>query len=173
MTKIRAEDSWKIFASAKQFFELVSLLTKTDGFVGMFPLGYLTNAAFTLELLLKCIISIEGKEPLKIHILDSLFNNLNEGNKNLILKHHRLIGERLGKTSEASNKIFHDFLTNASRDFVTARYFFDESKSQDVDGLSYFYDIAPLLQATYNAILELRPEWKIAANVTVKNERTI
>jgi HEPN domain-containing protein len=166
-------NSWKIFASAKQFFELVSLLTRTDGFIEKFPLGYFTNAAFTLELLLKCMISIEGKEPPKKHVLDSLFNSLDEEHKALILKHHKIIAEKLGKSSEEADKIFHQFITDASKDFVNARYFFDELKSLDSDNLSRFYDIGQLLQATYNSIVELKSEWKIAANVVVKNESKI
>jgi HEPN domain-containing protein len=173
MIQVPTDNSWKIFASARQFFTLVNLLTRTEGFTNTFPLGYFTNAAFTLELLLKCIISIEGKEYKKVHDLHSLFEKLSIENQKLILKHHRIEAKKLGKNGEEADKIFKEFITKASKDFVNARYFFDELTLPDIDGLRYFNDLAPLLQATYNAVRELKPEWEKSANVRVKNERKI
>jgi hypothetical protein len=115
-------------------------------------------SAFAIELFLKCLLLLEGKEVDRIHTLNVLFRRLSHKQKRRIEeawdKEARpkvdMLSKRfdLGHPSDLPNA-----LVRCGRAFEHMRYAYEDPDRQ----VFYLGDLTPIL---WHIILELRPEWK-------------
>jgi len=152
------------------------LLLKEDANVG---LPYFVLSAFSIEVYLKCLLAIEGREIYDTHDLHELFQELGKENKRAIqktwaewqnhLKNGLKIMEarkedpvRLAMFRKQMMGSLPKLLKEGAKTFVTYRYFYEKNPRHGY-GLQM---LPPMLKAR---ILEVKPEWGERANSVVKS----
>jgi hypothetical protein len=122
--------------------------------------GYMASpsmvmSAFTIELFLKCLLLLDGKEFKRIHRLDGLYQKLGRSQKRRIEKAWDKearpkiiqITKQLGHPSDLPNA-----LVTCGRAFEHMRYGYEDPDRQ----IFYLGDLPPIL---WRAIVDIRPEW--------------
>jgi len=116
--------------------------------------------AFSLELYLKCIITLEGKEYIGIHHLEKLFSEL-EGDTQTVIK--ACYNQRNGNAAAAALEykklgisVSHDFesaLSLSSNAFQKFRYAFEKPSEM------FGWMADDILQCVRATILARNPDW--------------
>lgn len=144
-----------IFLQAARF-ELAAMLLKDQLTIHRkfhFMPPFVTNAAFALELYMKCMIVMQGGEVPAEHDLEYLFSNISRVTKAKLRKRFNTIS--------IEQKIFEkpdlDSLLKMSKDaFVFLRYAYEEDSGDKGTG----FGLWPLLVCIREFIFEAKPEWK-------------
>lgn len=124
------------------------------------------NLALGLELYLKCLILLDGKNPKRKHNLKSLFDELSPKSKDAIQKNHRELlktdpsiraeSAKLRLRGENPERVFdfHSSLQKSANAFEQSRYPFDPSYE------AHTYLAVPIEKATRRVIIDRNPGWK-------------
>lgn len=88
------------------------------------PIPGIVNLAFSVELLLKALLTSRGIEPQRSHNLKSLFEQLEDDDKKAIERVY------LEKTQHADAPLFQDLLNEADNIFIEARYFYEKDSEK-------------------------------------------
>jgi hypothetical protein len=118
-------------------------------------------AAFTIELLFKCLIRIEGGSPPSIHELDDLFKLLSAPTRERLEAMWRDYVQSLpAETTEPFKRIgvtikpeLASALTAGRKAFQRIRYWHEEPGE---DFVFYLGDLPTML---FTVVFELRPDW--------------
>jgi hypothetical protein len=109
-------------------------------------------AAFTIELLLKCLIRIEGGRPPSIHELNDLFNLLSAPTRERLVAMWRdYVHAMPAETTEPFKRI--GVTTAGRKAFQRIRYWHEEAGD---DFVFYFGDLPTML---FTVAFELRSDW--------------
>ena len=158
MSKEQPIDPGRIFLELNDFIIATSELS--NSFHGgeehvLVPL--VVNMAFTLELILKCLLTLQvGRFPRgnKGHDLHDLFNLLPEADQKAILDIHRDLSPALSQSPTNADAYFFKALEMARKDFVDIRYAFERPGPRETRSLG------SLVLAGYHYIFTLRPDWE-------------
>ena len=124
-------------------------------------LVYGVNAAFAVELYLKCLLLIEGGQVPETHNLKQLFNQVSRESRGKITKRHNTLAADHPVLSEFRQKLgiktdLNSILEDGQDIFTQFRYFFEGIPNR-MEPIGFGLDL--FAQIVRNRILDLRPEW--------------
>jgi len=122
---------------------------------------YVVNAAFAVELFLKCLLAVESGQIPETHNLKDLFNQVSKESRGKIRKRHneRALNHAVlsGTRERVGIKTDLDSLLEDSQDvFTHFRYLFEGVQNR-TKPLGFVLDLFG--QIVRDRILDLRPEW--------------
>ncbi|ARU60706.1 hypothetical protein CBW65_06110 [Tumebacillus avium] len=128
--------------------------------VGTYIAPIITNAAFSIELYLKCIYLIENKKPApNIHQLDKLYKGLSDESKAVIEVIYNVLIIQSGTDMAMKEKVpetnldLDSVLKGMSSAFINWRYSFEKR-------FTGFAGSGPLINALKSRIKILEPGWE-------------
>jgi HEPN domain-containing protein len=159
----RKLDAKSAFLTAEAFLEVCKAILeeRKRGNTRMLNLALATNAAFSLEIYLKCLLLLEEGDARRGHDIYKLFHELNSSTQSELTKAHdafvrskpSLVSEMRGKRLSTDLK---ELLKRGRNAFVNFRYTYEQVTPKSdfaLNGLTY---------CIRERILKLRPEWKSA-----------
>jgi hypothetical protein len=127
--------------------------------------GYMASpsmvmSAFAIELFLKCLLLLEGKETDRIHSLDVLYQKLSRSHRRRIEK--AWDKEARPKVDKLNERFGLDYPSDLSNALVTCGQTFRDMRYgyEDPDRQVFYLGDLPLI--LWRAIVAVRPEWVYA-----------
>jgi|SRR5262245_5853139 len=122
---------------------------------------YVVNAAFAVELYLKCLLAVESGQIPETHNLKELFNQVSRESRDKIRKRHKELASNHAVLSGARERVGIktdlDSLLEDSQDLFTHfRYLFEGVRNR-TKPIGFALDLFG--QIVRNRILDLRSEW--------------
>ena len=122
---------------------------------------YGVNAAFAVELYLKCLLSVEGGQIPETHNLKQLFNQVSRESRGKITKRHNKLAADHPVLSEFRQNLgiktdLNSLLEDGQNIFTQFRYFFEDIANR-TEPIGFGLDLFG--QIVRNRILDWRPEW--------------
>ena len=156
-------DSKLAFVSAETFLEVIKVLAAAiqSGNTRILTLALATNAAFSLEMYLKCLLLLEeGRAPHE-HDIHRLFHALSQSTQSeLIEAHKNFVSSNPSFVEQArqteSPTDLENLLKLGRNAFTDFRYAHERIPSETVWGLN------GLTKCVRERILELQPSWNSA-----------
>lgn len=158
-SKVVKYDYNSIFQYAELFRKATDLLVQTINGGEMLVIPWVVNSAFTIELYLKCLITIENGVYREEHNLYKLFDVLSRDSRKIIaLKYDELVSS--DPTSSAMNKQFNgtlkldvaSVLKDMAKAFTKYRYGFETLPQ------SGFMNSGIIQRVVVQRILDLKPD---------------
>jgi hypothetical protein len=151
------------FVSAEAFLEICKVLTAAinSGNRGILSLALATNAAFSLEMYLKCLLLLEEQRAPHLHDMHDLFHALSSSTQSeLIEAHENFVSFNPSFIEQArqteSQTDLENLLKLGRNAFTDFRYVHERIPSETVWGLN------GLTKCVRERILELQPSWNSA-----------
>jgi HEPN domain-containing protein len=117
-------------------------------------------AAFTIELLLKCLMRIEGRSPPSIHELDDLFNLLSVPTRKRLEAMWRDYVQSLpADTTEPFKQAGMMIEPELTPAFAAGRKAFQRIRYWHEDGEDFVFYLGDLPTILFAVAFELRPDW--------------
>jgi hypothetical protein len=154
-------DAKKILHSA-EIFRLATriLATQIEGGHPSFLAPYGVNAAFTLELYLKCLLTLERGSPPRGHNLLQLFNKVRPANQARIRVYYDNAPEKSRQLRQAMQAVtglpsdFDSDLKASQRAFELMRYHWEGTWE-----LGTGWSAGDITESVRHVIFEIRPDW--------------
>jgi hypothetical protein len=150
----------KAFVSAEAFLEVCKVLVAAiqSGNRGILALTLATNASFTLEMYLKCLLSLEQGQAPRGHDLHKLFHVLSSTTQSELTKDHEGFLNSKPELVARARKLglptdLEELLKRGRNAFTDFRYAHEQIPSGTdfaLNGLTY---------CVRQRILKLRPDW--------------
>ena len=151
------------FVTAEAFLEVCKVLNKAieSGNTRILTLAMATNAAFSLEMYLKCLLLLEKGHASRSHDIHDLFHALSESTQAQLTKDHQdFVDSHSSFTVQArqtgSPNNLEELLNLGRNTFTDFRYAHERIPSKTIFGLN------GLTFCVRERILKLRPDWKSA-----------
>ena len=159
---VKVVDPERIFGHARAFEWACSVLGEKRGKIAeqkwSLPMG--TNAAFTLELYLKCLLVIERDEYFEGHDLKRFFCRLKGRTQNLLRAHHaEFIKDKpdFKAMAQSGRKVdLETLLKEARNSFMEFRYAYEEPYGKETS-----FALGGLILGIKQIIFERFPEWHV------------
>jgi hypothetical protein len=151
------------FLSGEAFLEICKVLIAAikSGNTRILTLAIATNAAFSLEMYLKCLLLLEHGQAPRVHDIYDLFHALSSSTQSELTKDHEkfvnsnpLFLEQACQTGSTTD--LEELLKLGRNAFTDFRYAHEQIPSGTVWGLN------GLTFCVCQRILKLRPDWKTA-----------